>query len=649
LRESPQAVETVSIVSYLVLARKFRPQSFEEIIGQQHVTRTLQNALTQDRVHHAFLFCGARGTGKTTTARVLAKALNCAQGPTAHPCNECSSCVQIAHGTSTDVLEIDGASHTGVDDIRELRENVRYLPTKGRRKVYIIDEVHMLSVSAFNALLKTLEEPPPHVTFMFATTEPHKIPATILSRCQRFDLRRVEIAGLTDFLLSIVDQEQLSAAPEGINLIAAESGGSVRDALSLLDQVIAYAGDTTIDRELVARVLGVTDRNTLTRLSAALLQGDADCALAVVDEVFGAGWDLVQFAKSVVSHLRDLALLATLKKADAFVQLSDAEITELKRQLEKVPPDRILQLFDSAVRATDEVARSEFPKMTLEMNLLEMALAEPLVPVGEIAARLERLENRVLQHSPPPQRGGAPSARGGSSRTNTPSTPAPHSRGRSGQGACASADHDVESTANTPPPSMEPAARMPAPPVSATAPAVPHEKALVRWDSIVALIQQREPVLAAALAKAHLERLGENEAAITVSIAWTEDAFGTQRWHEGGQQRLEKAVEQAWGKTLQVNLRKQTAGQNAPALEAGVDTTIDTAQTATASPGGAPENRPARRVRSESAPPRSLREQKQRKRAQQRARLKDDARNHPAVREIEQVLGGRLRNIRILN
>jgi len=228
--------------SYLVLARKWRPQLFEEVVGQQHITQTLQNAISQKRVAHAFLFTGARGVGKTSTARILAKALNCEKGPQINPCGQCTNCQEVTHGTSMDVIEIDGASNRGIDEIRELKENVRYTPAKSRYKIYIIDEVHMLTKEAFNALLKTLEEPPPHIIFIFATTEPHKIPATILSRCQRYDFKRIPFREVIGSLKRIVEEEKIQISQRGLLSIAQESEGSLRDAQSLLDQVIAYAG-----------------------------------------------------------------------------------------------------------------------------------------------------------------------------------------------------------------------------------------------------------------------------------------------------------------------------------------------------------------------------------------------------------------------
>ncbi|MDP2807111.1 MAG: DNA polymerase III subunit gamma/tau, partial [bacterium] len=245
-------------MSYLVLARKWRPQNFEQLIGQQHVTTTLRNAIKSKRIAHAYLFSGARGVGKTSAARVLAKALNCAEGPTETPCNKCSSCVEITGSRSIDVLEIDGASNRGIDEIRDLRENVKYTPTQGKYKIYIIDEVHMLTKEAFNALLKTLEEPPAHAIFIFATTEIHKVPITILSRCQRFDFRKVEVSVVVDYVKRMLQGEDVQASDDCLYLVAQKSEGSMRDAVSLLDQLISYGGQK-LTAEDARQVLGLVD------------------------------------------------------------------------------------------------------------------------------------------------------------------------------------------------------------------------------------------------------------------------------------------------------------------------------------------------------------------------------------------------------
>ncbi len=319
-------------MAYLVLARKYRPTLFADLVGQEHIVRTLDNAIALDRVHHAFLFTGARGVGKTTTARVFARALNCAQGPTTTPCGTCGPCRDILAGRAPDVLEIDGASHTGVDHVRDLLESVRYLPASGRYKIYVIDEVHMLSTAAFNALLKTLEEPPAHVKFVFATTEPHKIPITILSRCQRFDFRRVSVAKLVGHLRNILEQEKVTLGPSALTAVARQAEGSVRDALSFLDQVLSYGGAAPDDAQ-VLEALGVVDRQTVFALCDALLARDAAAMLRVISEVDARGHDLSELAAHLAEHLRDAAVVKCVQEqGPEFLDRSSGEIESIKAQ-----------------------------------------------------------------------------------------------------------------------------------------------------------------------------------------------------------------------------------------------------------------------------------------------------------------------------
>src|SRR5262245_44189338 len=275
-------------MSYVVLARKWRPQSFEDLVGQEHVSKTLESAIAAGRVAHAFLFTGVRGVGKTTSARILAKALNCATGPTARPCQVCPQCVEITAGSDVDVQEIDGASYNGIDEVRRLQESLPYRPARDRSKIFIVDEVHMLSNAAWNAFLKTLEEPPPHVKFIFATTEVHKVPVTILSRCQRYDFKLVSARQIGARLKEVVTRESVSADDSAINILAREAAGSMRDAMSLLDQVIAY-GESKLTADVVAKVLGVADREVLHKLTSAVLSGNAALALDVLDQVSRQG------------------------------------------------------------------------------------------------------------------------------------------------------------------------------------------------------------------------------------------------------------------------------------------------------------------------------------------------------------------------
>jgi DNA polymerase-3 subunit gamma/tau len=383
-------------MSYVVLARKWRPQVFEELVGQEHVIRTLQNAIAADRLAHAFLFTGPRGVGKTSAARILAKAMNCLQGPTQKPCGQCENCVEIAVSNSIDVLEIDGASNTGVDNVRELRENVRYLPSKSKYKIYIIDEVHMLSTSAFNALLKTLEEPPSHVLFVFATTEPHKIPLTILSRCQRFDFKRVPLNLIFERLRAIASAEGVTIDDDTLMLIAREAEGSMRDAQSLLDQAISYGGREVKEADVLT-LLGIADRKILFDLSGAILQKDAKGCLVLVDELYRRGYDLGQVCKDCLTHFRNLLVVKLEGKDKAMLTVPEHEIQKLKQQAAGVSFEDLHRLFQILLRGEELMARTPFPKIVLEMTVVEMARLDSLLSVEDILSRLEQLEHTFSQ------------------------------------------------------------------------------------------------------------------------------------------------------------------------------------------------------------------------------------------------------------
>ncbi|MGB9081633.1 MAG: DNA polymerase III subunit gamma/tau, partial [Desulfuromonadaceae bacterium] len=383
---------------YEVLARKYRPQSFSELVGQEHVSRTLQNAIDSGRVAHAFLFTGARGVGKTSTARIMAKTLNCEAGVTHEPCNKCPQCEEITKGTSTDVFEIDGASNNGVDDVRDLRDNIKYLPSHSRYRIIIIDEVHMLSTNAFNALLKTLEEPPEHVKFIFATTEPHKLPVTILSRCQRFDFKRVTLQKIIDRLRYIAGEEKVSISDSSLALIARKGDGSMRDSLTALDQVLAFCGDTVNDDD-VATLLGTIDRRLLAEISAAVFTGDTQAALAGIRQVDLVGYNMRQFCQELIEHFRNLLVIRSVKKPEEILDLTAAELDELQKQSLHVTALDIQRRLTLFIKAESEMAHASFPRLIVEMALLKAALLAPLVPIQELIDKIKSLETATV-HTP---------------------------------------------------------------------------------------------------------------------------------------------------------------------------------------------------------------------------------------------------------
>jgi DNA polymerase-3 subunit gamma/tau len=398
-------------MSYLVLARKWRPMRFEDLVGQDHVARTLGNAIAQGRVAHAFLFTGVRGVGKTTSARILAKTLNCMgdpattppgtdPGPTATPCLKCPACLEIALGTDVDVREIDGASYNGVDEVRKLQDGLFYRPARDRYKIFIVDEVHMLSQNAWNAFLKTLEEPPPHVKFIFATTEVHKVPITILSRVQRFDFKLIAAQQIGARLRYVLTQEKIAADDAAISILSREAAGSMRDAMSLLDQVIAWGG-TELRGEEVARVLGVASHRVLQEAARALVTGNAERCLEVVAELANEGHDLAHAARDLLSVLRDLVVAKVAKDSARLIDRPEEEARELRELAEQSSPDDLLRLHHGFAEGYDSVVRSGQPRSALDMLLVRLSRRPPLLAVDALLERLSRLERRL--GSPPPR------------------------------------------------------------------------------------------------------------------------------------------------------------------------------------------------------------------------------------------------------
>ncbi|HVN40795.1 MAG TPA: DNA polymerase III subunit gamma/tau [Myxococcota bacterium] len=404
-------------MSYQVLARKWRPQGFEEVTGQSHVTTPLRNAILQQRVPHAILLTGPRGVGKTTLARILARCLNCDRGPTVTPCGECPPCREIAAGTSTDVQEIDAASRTSVDDVRELIAAIRYAAAPGKHRIFVVDEVHMLSAAAFNALLKTLEEPPPRSLFVFATTNPEKIPFTVVSRCQRYDLRRLTVAEILERLRAIASAEKIELSEASLYAIAREADGSLRDAQTLLDQVISYGGSRISDAQ-VAEVLDLLDRRALLAVIEAAVAGDAAGALAACGRLAETGSDAKRVGEALLALLRDLVVVRVAPDAPALVEGSADDLAALRALAEKTDPTRLRRMFRALLKEQEDLSFAPAPFAVLEMAVLRLATLPEGDDVARLLSRLDELERRLAgegggDDGPTPRSGGGAPAKSG--------------------------------------------------------------------------------------------------------------------------------------------------------------------------------------------------------------------------------------------
>ncbi|MBU4141234.1 MAG: DNA polymerase III subunit gamma/tau, partial [Candidatus Omnitrophica bacterium] len=387
-------------MSYLVFARKWRPQNFDEVLGQEHIATTLKNALTLDRVAHAYLFAGPRGIGKTSTARILARALNCEKGPASKPCNRCSFCLEISEGRSLDVIEIDGASNRGIEQVRQLRENVKFAPARSRFKVYIIDEVHQITTDGFNALLKTLEEPPAHIKFIFATTQAHKVLPTILSRCQRFDFKPLSISSIAGKLKAIIKAEKLNVTEEALLYVSRAASGSMRDAESILDQLSSFC-KAEINLKTVTSVLGTIDFEALWEISQRIIERKTPEALLLLEKIINEGKDLSQFIAGLMEQFRNILITKVVsgRNAGSLIDLPGDCIGRICEQGKNLTFEELFYIFNVLVRAQENLKRSLSSRVIVEMALVKLTQRENLSSLENILARLTGLEQKLGQAS----------------------------------------------------------------------------------------------------------------------------------------------------------------------------------------------------------------------------------------------------------
>mgnify|MGYP000983975073 CR=1 FL=1 len=388
-------------MSHQAIYRKFRPKTFDDVLGQEHVTRTLKNQILSNNLAHAYLFSGIRGTGKTSTAKIFSRAVNCLNNQDGNPCNECESCISILEENNMDVIEMDAASNNGVEDIRELRDKVKFLPVKSKYKVYIIDEVHMLSKGAFNALLKTLEEPPKHLLFILATTEPHKIPATILSRCQRFDLKRISSEIIVESLKKICQELNIKYEEKALKLIAANSEGAMRDAQSILDRCISFNEDG-VNYETVVNLLGTVNYQVITEAANLIIDKNIEKTMTLVDDILNSGKELTYFLDELIICFRNILIIKTTNSFDNIMRISEDEAEELKKLSSKISVDEVVKIIEDLSTAQAECKRALNPRVLLETKLIKMLHNISYVDLEALIKRIDELEQRLQGNYQPP-------------------------------------------------------------------------------------------------------------------------------------------------------------------------------------------------------------------------------------------------------
>ncbi|MDP6354252.1 MAG: DNA polymerase III subunit gamma/tau, partial [Planctomycetota bacterium] len=542
-------------MSYLVFARKYRPQNFDEVAGQEAVATTLKNAIESERVAHAYLFCGPRGVGKTSMARIFSKALNCESGPTTTPCNECGICTSISTGEDLDVMELDGATNRGIDEIRQIRDNVRYTSNRAKFKIYIIDEVHMLTKEAFNALLKTLEEPPPHVKFIFATTEVHRIPETILSRCQRFDFRRITTEAIVGRLQQICDAEGVKTTKDVLHGVAKSARGAMRDSQSLLDKLISF-GHKDLTLDLLQEIQGAHSFDEIAGYADLLIGKRAGDALLALDRVLERGGDLGEFMNQLIEHLRMMMILQVSGDETPLLDVTVDELERLRQQARPLSVDSLLYMIRLLTEAQNQMKFSSNTRIPIEVAVVKLAQMEDLRPIGDVLKRLVELEQSLKSVPQAPQ--GAPPGPSGIQPAPVQAPPIKPESGTSQRQATATSPAPLPSQP-IPPAQDAPASAPPAPsPAVAVAPppqSGPPSQIAARqvnwtdvWPRVVEQVNQQDEMLASYLKAAHL--LGEGDGILKLGFL-PSDVFKLKRLETNDNRKvIESCLEQISGQSF---------------------------------------------------------------------------------------------------